>query len=65
MFLDIFGREDGWMVYKEVKLALRRAQVESNSDNSRILSKDPKASRAQCKSYSVCRKVDRLLQAHE
>ena len=30
MYLDLFGREDGWMVYKEVRLAILKADPEKN-----------------------------------
>lgn len=33
MFLDLFGREDGWMVYKEVKLThMRQKKQKKDSD---------------------------------
>jgi hypothetical protein len=35
MYLDIFGREDGWIVYKEVKTCIIRAEQSKKPDLSR------------------------------
>lgn len=32
MYLNLFGREDGWMVYKEVKLIILRAKAKKDND---------------------------------
>lgn len=36
MYLDIFGREDGWVVYKEVKTCIIRAEQSMKTEMSRI-----------------------------
>lgn len=36
MYLDIFGREDGWIVYKEVKPCIIRAEQSKTSNLSRV-----------------------------
>lgn len=36
MYLDIFGREDGWVVYKEVKTCIIRAEQSKKTELSRI-----------------------------
>lgn len=36
MYLSIFGREDGWMVCREVKLRLYQAEEESKDAGSKI-----------------------------
>lgn len=36
MYLDIFGREDGWVVYKEVKICIIRAEQSKKTEISRI-----------------------------
>jgi hypothetical protein len=36
MYLDIFGREDGWIVYKEVKTCIMRDEQSKKSELSRV-----------------------------
>jgi hypothetical protein len=36
MYLDIFGREDGWVVYKEVKICIIQSEQSKKAELSRI-----------------------------
>lgn len=36
MYLDIFGREDGWVVYKEVKICILQAGQSKKTELSRV-----------------------------
>jgi len=57
MYLDIFGREDGWVVYKEVKLCI--AHDEQSKKPSTSL-----ASKCKCSPSRTARRISRVPSHH-